>query len=107
MTDPPVKLRLIDFVQCVLERPYLYTAHSSYDEIIAFIEGYHVGHCQRQTQWFAFGSWLKGLLGDGEGRLMVRFRQAYEDDALALQQLHELYNAFLWQPDSGALLVEE
>ncbi|MDB5046285.1 MAG: hypothetical protein JWQ08_2335 [Deinococcus sp.] len=107
MTDPPVKLRLIDLVQCVLERPYLYTAHSSYDEVIAFVEGYHAGHRQTGTRWLAFSEWLQELLGEGEPRLMARFRQRYEDDTLALQQLHELYNAFLWQPDSAPLRVEK
>ncbi|GGM53354.1 hypothetical protein GCM10008956_31650 [Deinococcus arenae] len=95
-----IPLRLVDFVQCVLQRPQIYTAHGTYDEVVAFIEGYHVGHQRTQTQRVEFGAWLQARLGEGQGRWLVRFRQGFSNDSTALSGLADAYNAFLQQrPD--------
>ena len=102
------QLRLLDLVQVVLERPLMYTAYGSYNEVIAFIAGYHVGHHPPGTLWFEFLGWLCEHLGEGATQLMLRFRQEFQDDAAALQELRALYNAFLsHQAESRVSLVEE
>lgn len=95
MTETSADLRLLDFVQVVLERPLIYTMTGAYNEVVAFIEGYHVGHRPTGTEWINFMDGLRESLGAGDGRLLVRFRRNFSDDATALQTLHGLYNAFL------------
>ncbi|WP_221090829.1 hypothetical protein [Deinococcus aquaedulcis] len=108
MTEPAPQLRSLDLVQVVLERPPTYTSHGSYNEVVAFIEGYHAGHRYTGTQWFEFLSWLREQLGEVEGRVLVRFRQGLQDDTSALQELQALYNAFLErQAEPQKPLVEE
>lgn len=91
MSESPVQLRLIDFVQAVMERPYLYTEQSSYYEVAAYIKGYltslpnqHFGF----APWFEFLEWLKERQGEGEDSVLVRFRGLFDDDRAALTALH-------------------
>lgn len=108
MAESAPQLRSLDLVQVVLERPLRYTAYGSYNEVIAFIGGYHVGHRQTGTRWFEFLNWSREQLGEIEGRLLVRFRQGFQDDASALQELQALYNAFLQRPSQPKEpLIEE
>ena len=88
----------------MFERPLTYTAYGSYNELIAFIEGYHVGHSPRDTKWVAFTGWLQAYMDAGDGRLLIRFRKRFNDDLTALQALHMLYNNFLQSQDASASL---
>ncbi len=76
----------------------MYTEQGSFYEAVAFLKGYLSnvpGQHFNNAPWFEFLDWLQERLGPGEGRLLVRFRENFDDDTLALQALYALYNDFL------------
>ncbi|MVN89166.1 hypothetical protein GO986_20735 [Deinococcus sp. HMF7620] len=92
------KQQSLNLVQAVLAHPHAYTAYGSYYEVIAFIEGYHAGPRPTETRWVEFQSWLQTRVGQGQGQVLVQFRQGRQNDGRALQDLKALYSAFLACP---------
>ena len=64
MTDDGTKH--VSFAEAVLHRPTMYTLGGSYEEVIAFLQGYFSGMAQHRHEipsparrWFAFEDWLR------------------------------------------------
>ncbi|AWT34796.1 hypothetical protein DM785_03875 [Deinococcus actinosclerus] len=72
----------------------MYTIHGSFDEVVAFIHGYHTGHGHSETRWFDF---LESERRADEylDHFFLRVRQHCPDDAAAVRELHTLYTEFL------------
>lgn len=94
MSESVEALRLIDYVQCVLERPTMYTEHGTYWEVVAFLTGYHAGHRDADTVWCAFLEVLQKAHGDGHEGVLREFRAKEKNDDAALRSLLVLYDGF-------------
>ncbi|MES2460101.1 MAG: hypothetical protein V4671_05925 [Armatimonadota bacterium] len=73
----------LHFVRAVIHRPRMYTLNGTFDEIIAFLEGYHSGvaaidpSAPGVVAWQSFRGWLMRSLGANSFSVFDRFKLHY------------------------------
>ena len=87
--------------QAVLRHPNMYTLHGTFDEALAFLEGYYSGmakgipYAVPVIQWAEFKQWLAAQLSVDLSDMFAKFAELYEDSPTALARLNELLDQFL------------
>ncbi len=68
------------FPEAVLRRPRMYTMDGTYEEAVAFLDGYYTGLTRSgpvppyALEWSGFRQWLSVGIGAEEARVFVAFR---------------------------------
>jgi hypothetical protein len=74
----------LNFVRAVIHRPRMYTLDGTFEELIAFLEGYYSGVAAvdstspRVVAWMSFCGWLTRSLGANSFNVFARFKSHYE-----------------------------
>ena len=99
-------IRIIDLFKAVMERPYLYTLHGTYQEAISYLKSYYNGSTHHRIdeslstsddildlqRYRSFASWLAeryGVSADEEA-----FRRLGEQTERPLEAVPEFYREF-------------
>jgi hypothetical protein len=99
-------LKHVNFAQSVLYRPKMYTLYGSFGEVIAFLNGFYSGalrysrmpaenRAAKCAEWFGFRDWLKHRTEGEEGRFWERFREPFNSDAEAFEDMLRLYDEYI------------
>ena len=100
-----VQVRHVSFAGAVIRRPRMYTLDGTFEEVVAFLEGYYSGLAKadpRTTQvseWYAFQQWLSKKLNISPSELWPHFRQLNEDGQMPLERLAEWFGKFVEQSE--------
>ena len=90
----------ITFPDAVLLRPKMYTLEGTFEEVIAFLEGYFSGmakvnpYAPPDLQWVSFQDWLSESIGVPSSEVFLRFRERYETSQAALEKMRERFSLF-------------
>ena len=86
-----IKLRLIDFVEAVMERPRMYTVGGSFPEAVAFLDGCQVGFAK---------AYLKedSRYGFGQDMALYQAFKTWVQEKLELDE-REVFQLMSRQPD--------
>jgi hypothetical protein len=90
----------VTFVEAVLLRPRMYTLGGTFEEAVAFLEGYFSGMAKGNPsaapvlQWASFRNWLSESMGVPSSEIFSRFRELHEDSHAALEKMLEWLSRF-------------
>jgi hypothetical protein len=98
MTESHIKkTTFADVIGFLCKRPQMYTMRGSFNEVIAFIEGYTTGDRNRSTrlEWHGFSRWLSEKFEYPSSEVASEYvRKTYPDDREALESLARLYRQY-------------
>ena len=90
----------VTFPEAVLLRPKIYTLGGTFEEVVAFLEGYVSGMAKADPyappvlQWASFQSWLSERLGVSSSEAFLRFREIHESNQASLEKMWEWFTQF-------------
>lgn len=90
----------VTFAEAVLLRPKMYTLGGTFEEAVAFLEGYFSGMAKGNpsvppvSQWSSFRDWLSGTTGASSSEVFLKFRELHESNQAALESLLESFSRF-------------
>jgi hypothetical protein len=94
--------RSITFPEAVLLRPKMYTLGGSFEEVVAFLEGYHSGlakgnpHACSVDQWTPFCEWLTKQLGVSDSvDTFKKLRGLHPTSEAALEDMLRKFRQFM------------
>jgi hypothetical protein len=79
----------------------MYTLCGTFEEIVAFLEGYYSGMAKANpyappvVEWSAFRAWLAEKLNLSTEEIFLQFRDRYGESSTALHKMAERYTEFL------------
>jgi hypothetical protein len=99
MTDRDAA-RALTFTESVLARPAMYTLGGTFEEVVAFLEGYYSGiargnpYADPVQEWLAFQDWLADEVGLSQPRPLREYRTLHPSSNAALLDLARRYAYF-------------
>lgn len=90
----------VNLPEAVFLRPGMYTLSGTYEEVIAFLEGYYSGMAKGNpyaipvSEWASFRTWLSKKLGLPASEVFLKFRNLYEDNSTSLEKMRACFSDF-------------
>ena len=91
-------MKNVNFIEAVVLRPTMYTTKGSYEEVVAFLEGFYGGLgkadpvCRPVQEWLDFKSWIAGRLNLSKTNVFFELVQDNTESPLAeLSDLVHIY----------------
>lgn len=89
----------LGFLKSVLARPSMYTMGGTFEEVIAFLEGFHGGlakggpYAEAVAEWASFQEWLADEIGSRPSDVFREFREIRDrgDPIRALESYLDRY----------------
>ena len=91
----------VSFAEAVLLRPKMYTLGGTYEEVVAFLDGYFSGMAKANPyvppvlQWVAFQQWLAVQLSVPSSDVFSTLKNAHYADQDALAEMLDWLSRFL------------
>lgn len=90
----------VNLPEAVFSRPRMYTLGGTFEEVIAFLEGYYSGMAKGNPyavpvlEWASFRTWLSEKMGLATSEVFARFRGLHEDGPAALEEMRNCLSDF-------------
>lgn len=94
------QIRVYEFIEAVLTRPAMYTMGGSYEEVVAFLDGYLTAAARARPdarhvmEWTALRQFLAERLRTNDAGVFAALRARNADSQAALDDLRRLYAEF-------------
>jgi hypothetical protein len=94
------RTKSMTFTEAVLLRPRMYTLGGSYEEVVAFLEGYHSGMAKYDpyavpvSEWASFRDWLREQMRADSTDVFARFKDQEGNGSSPLASLLEWFSRF-------------
>lgn len=88
------------FSEAVLLRPKMYTLGGTFEEAIAFLEGYYSGMAKANpcaapvAEWVSFQHWLSDKLNVPSSEIFARVREMHSDSLTSSRKMAEWLSKF-------------
>jgi len=90
----------VNLPEAVLLRPRMYTLGGTFEEVIAFLEGYYSGMAKGNPyaipvlEWASFRTWLSEKMGLAPSEVFAKFRNLHADGPAALAGMQNCLSEF-------------
>jgi hypothetical protein len=90
----------VNLLEAVLIRPKMYTLGGTFEEVVAFLEGYYSGMSKGNLyaipvlEWASFRTWLSEKVASNTSEVFARFRDLHADGPAALEGMRNCLSDF-------------